>query len=251
MNGSSSRGTDVAVLASTPLTVFGISALLSARSHLTVVACAPTAEELFAQIARSAPHAVIVETSSVPDAARLRSLIDELRHRAGNIVVVALAEHPRQVITVLRAGARGFVLKDSPSDEIVRSVGQAVGGSVPVSPRALPYLVSEIVSPTPAPRLSLRESEVLHLVAQGLSNRRIAEKLHLSEATVKTHMRRIFHKLEVGDRASAVARAMSRDLLGSLEERPATRSGASEAAEAPEAPQGPGNRPGFEPEGAL
>ncbi|GGM82995.1 hypothetical protein GCM10012275_61950 [Longimycelium tulufanense] len=114
---------------------------------------------------------------------------------------------------VSAAGARGFLAKNSSLEEIARAIGQAVAGAPAVSPAALPMLLSEVSEPRGTATLSPREIEVLRLVASGLSNMEIAKKLFLTPATVKTHLRRVFRKLAVNDRAAAVASALSAGLL--------------------------------------
>lgn len=209
----------VAVVAPHPVTVAGLAAVVDAQPTMTVVATAPSVAAGLPDILRAEPDAAIVEIGPDADGAPIPDLIDALRRHGGRAAIIAFTDEPRHVVTALKEGARGFLLKDCPTDEIVAGLYQAVRGAVPVSPRTLPHLVSEIMSPTVAPPLTRREREVLGLVARGQSNSRIAESLHVSEATVKTHMRRVFHKLDVGDRASAVALAMSRGLLA-LENQP-------------------------------
>ncbi|GFE23149.1 MULTISPECIES: LuxR C-terminal-related transcriptional regulator [Streptomyces] len=221
MNVSQAAGIRVAIIASHPITVAGLASVVDIRPDMTVVATAPTVAEGLTDILRAEPDAVIAELTPGCGGSHIPDLVDALRRQGGKAAVIALAEDPGQVVTALKAGARGFLLRDCSTDEIVTGVGQVVHGAVPVSPRTLPHLVSEVVSPTTPPALSQREREVLELVARGQSNSRIAASLHVSEATVKTHMRRMFHKLEVNDRASAVAVALSKGLLALHEDQSA------------------------------
>ncbi|GAB2846119.1 response regulator transcription factor [Streptomyces deserti] len=207
----------VAVIASRPVTVAGLSAVVNSQPDMTVVATAFSVADGLTDIMRSEPDAAIVELGTANEGSPVPDLIDALRHQGSKAAVIAFAEEPEHVVTALKAGARGFLLKDCPTDEIVTGVHQAVRGAVPVSPRTLPHLVSEVIAPTAPPALSRREREVLALVARGQSNPRIAQSLHVSEATVKTHMRRVFHKLQATDRASAVALAISKGMLAPKE----------------------------------
>ncbi|MFI9821079.1 LuxR C-terminal-related transcriptional regulator [Streptomyces sp. NPDC052013] len=214
----------VAVIASQPVTVAGLAAVVDAQPNMTVVATAHSVADGLADITRAEPDAAIVEVGPDHEGSPVPDLVDALRRQGSGTAVIAFAEEPGHVVTALKAGARGFLLKDCPTEEIVTGVRQAVRGAVPVSPRTLPHLVSEVMSPTAPPALSQREREVLALVARGQSNSRIAASLHVSEATVKTHMRRVFHKLKASDRASAVALAMSKGML-ELKEDPAPPDG--------------------------
>jgi len=109
----------------------------------------------------------------------------------------------------IKAGARGFLVKNAPVEAIVTAVRQVAAGSTPVSAPLLPLLLSEVYDPRGRRALSSREVEVLQLVAEGRTNAEIAKAFFLSEATVKTHLRRIFGKLQVTGRASAVATAIA------------------------------------------
>jgi DNA-binding NarL/FixJ family response regulator len=214
------RHIKAAVVAPHPVTVAGLAAVVDAQPNMAVVATASSVAAGLPDILRTEANAAIVEIGPGIEGAPIRDLIDALRQHGGQMAIIAFTDEPRHVVTALKEGARGFLLKDCPTDEIVAGLHQAVRGAIPVSARTLPHLVSEVMSPTVAPALTMREREVLGLVARGQSNPRIAESLHVSEATVKTHMRRVFHKLDVSDRASAVAMAMSRGLL-TLENRSA------------------------------
>ncbi|WP_432077059.1 LuxR C-terminal-related transcriptional regulator [Streptomyces wuyuanensis] len=211
----------VAVIASHPITIAGLAAVINAQSNMTVVATASSVAGGLSDIMQAEPEAVIVELGPANEGLPVPALVDALRHQRNRASVIAFAEEPEHVVTALKAGARGFLLKDCPTDDIVTGVRQAVRGAVPVSPRTLPHLVSEVMAPTAPPALSRREREVLALVARGQSNPRIAQSLHVSEATVKTHMRRVFHKLQANDRASAVALAISKGMLAPNESQTA------------------------------
>lgn len=115
------------------------------------------------------------------------------------------------VVRALEAGARGYVPKAGPPEELFRAVRTAATGSVGLTPEVVGELVGQVVSPDH--ELSGREIEVVRLMAEGRSNRAIAEALFLSEATVKTHLVRIYRKLKVSNRPAAVSEAVRRGLL--------------------------------------
>ena len=114
----------------------------------------------------------------------------------------------------LGAGATGYLLKDAPRAELVRAIRAAARGEVVLAPSVATRLVTQLRSPAHE-TLSERELEVLTLIAQGETNRGAAARLFVSEATIKTHLLHIYAKLDVGDRAAAVAVAYERGLLRS------------------------------------
>jgi len=116
------------------------------------------------------------------------------------------------VLPAIEAGATGYLLKDAPRADLLRAVQAAARGEAVLSPSVAARLISRVRAPT-ADLLSQRELEVLELVAAGSTNREAAARLFISEATVKTHLLHIYAKLNVGDRAAAVAEAFNRGLL--------------------------------------
>ena len=119
----------------------------------------------------------------------------------------------REVHAALEAGATGYVLKDAPRDELFAAVRAAARGESVLSAAAATQVVSRLRG-EPDAELTERELAVLQLVARGTANRVIASTLFVSEATVKTHLAHVFAKLDVVDRAAAVAAGYERGLLG-------------------------------------
>ena len=140
---------------------------------------------------------------------------------AARVVVVADADDDADLGGAVRAGARGYLLKDTTPDELVEAVRTVASGSSLLSPAMASRLLDEFAvlvrrhegPPEGAGSLSRRELEVLTLVAQGLNNRSIAEQLFISENTVKNHIRNIHEKLQVHSRMEAVVRAVREGVL--------------------------------------
>lgn len=128
------------------------------------------------------------------------------------VLVLTTYDTERDVLPAIEAGATGYLLKDAPADELLRAVSAAARGETVLSPSVATQLVGRVRQPTEEP-LSPRELEVLRLVAAGSTNRQIAAELFISEATVKTHLLHLYGKLDVNDRAAAVAAAFDRGLL--------------------------------------
>lgn len=131
------------------------------------------------------------------------------------VIVLTTYSDDESVFAALRAGARGYLTKDAGSEEIARAIDRVVAGEALLDPAVQARLLDSLgASPSSMPDLgdppdglTRREAEVIALIADGLSNREIAERLFVSEATVKTHINRAFAKTGVRDRAQAVAYA--------------------------------------------
>ena len=143
--------------------------------------------------------------------------IGELARRGvpSRVLVLTTYDTDSHVLPAIEAGATGYLLKDAPRDELLRAVRAAARGEVALSPSVAARLMSRLRTPAPSTGpLSQRELEVLRLVAAGHTNREAAARLFITEATVKTHLLNIYAKLEVNDRAAAVAEGYNRGMLG-------------------------------------
>jgi DNA-binding NarL/FixJ family response regulator len=145
----------------------------------------------------------------------------ELGHPA-RVLILTTYDTDRDVLPAIEAGATGYLLKDAPRDELIRAVRAAHQGQSVLAPKVASTLVGLVGSPggrgqrgqRGQENLSPREIEVLKLVADGATNQVAARKLLVSETTIKTHLLHIYAKLGVRDRASAVATAYKRGLIG-------------------------------------
>ncbi|MFI7599628.1 response regulator [Actinoplanes sp. NPDC049681] len=144
--------------------------------------------------------------------------IRELREQgcAARVLVLTTYDTDGDVLPAIKAGATGYLLKDTPRQELFRAVAAAHRGESVLSPAVAGRLIGSLRSPAREP-LSPRELEVLGLIARGSSNREAASRLFISEATVKTHLLHAYAKLGVRDRAAAVAAAFERGLLGNAQ----------------------------------
>ncbi|WP_054813697.1 response regulator [Nocardia arizonensis] len=141
---------------------------------------------------------------------RILALRPEIR-----ILALTTFDHDQHVVDALRAGACGFLLKDVTADGLITAVTRAAAGEPVVSPAVLSRLMTHFSTRPPTPAhlppgladLSARESEILALIGAGRTNTEIAEELFITMATVKTHVRHIFAKLDLRDRAHAVLAA--------------------------------------------
>jgi len=118
------------------------------------------------------------------------------------VVLTSFADRDR-ILDALDAGAAGYMLKDAEPAELLRGIHAAAAGDAPLAPRAASELLDERREARPAADLTPRESEVLLMVADGLSNKLIARRLEISEGTVKAHLTRVFERIGVTDRTQA------------------------------------------------
>jgi DNA-binding NarL/FixJ family response regulator len=125
------------------------------------------------------------------------------------VLVLTTYDGDADIVRALAAGATGYLLKDTPREDLARGVRAAARGETVLAPPVAARLANRVRGPA-APALSPREVEVLHGIARGLSNPDIGRLLFISEATVKSHVTRIFEKLGVNDRTAAVTTAIAR-----------------------------------------
>ncbi len=189
----------------------GLKAMLR-ETPVEVIAEAETVEQALAEIARADPDAVLLDVrlqgQSGLDACRI--IVE--KHPDLAVVFLTVYEDEQYVFEALRAGAKGYMLKRASPEDIVRVLEAVRGGETFVDPAltgkiALRAARSRPANTWPGAELGItqRESEVLRAMVDGLSNRAVAEQLVISEDTVKTHVRSIFRKLGVSDRAHAVS----------------------------------------------
>jgi DNA-binding NarL/FixJ family response regulator len=127
-----------------------------------------------------------------------------------DVEVIALTSvlDDESVVNAIRAGATGYLLKDTEADELIRAIKAASRGQVQLSPQAAALLMREIRAPDTPEKLTERETEVLRLIARGNSNKEIADTLYISETTVKTHVSNILMKLGLPSRTRAALYAV-------------------------------------------
>ncbi|GIG66717.1 response regulator transcription factor [Phytomonospora endophytica] len=128
------------------------------------------------------------------------------------VLVLTTYDTDAHVLPAIEAGATGYLLKDSPREELLRAARAAAKGETVLSPSVASWLMNRVKAPARR-LLSARELEVLGLVASGNTNREAAARLFITEATVKSHLLNIYAKLGVSDRAAAVAEAYNQGLL--------------------------------------
>jgi DNA-binding NarL/FixJ family response regulator len=129
-----------------------------------------------------------------------------------HVLVLTTYDSDADILRAVEAGATGYLLKDAPREQLFQAIRAAARGEASLAPAVAARLMTRMRAPAEE-ALSAREIEVLALVARGASNRQVGRALHISEATVKTHLIHIFDKLGVADRTAAVTTALERGII--------------------------------------
>jgi DNA-binding NarL/FixJ family response regulator len=198
----------------------GLVRLLSLESEIELVGTACDGAEAVRMVAEHQPDLVLMDIR-MPEKSGIQAT-REIKAEHPNVKVILLTMHDEDdyVFEGMGAGASGYLLKDSSRDELISSIHRVQAGQVEMTPSVTQKLVKEFATlhqgkrekpQSAAPEeLSRREMDVLNLVVRGCSNRQIAQQLYIDETTVKTHLHRIFEKLNVRDRTQAAILAMQK-----------------------------------------
>lgn len=201
----------------------GLTALLATEPGIAVVAEAAGGTAAVALVDRLRPDVVLMDLV-MPEGDGIAAIGQiVVRWREARILVLTSFAGDDQLLPAIRAGARGYLLKDASPEEIVRAIRQVHDGEASLSPHVARKLLQELATvpaparpPTPDP-LTPREVDVLRLVARGLGNQAIAAALSLSEPTVRSHVSAILGKLHLASRTQAALYAL-REGLASLDD---------------------------------
>jgi len=201
----------------------GLAALLDTQADITVVATAANGEEAVQQSTEQRPDIVLMDIRMpVLDGIDATRRICAAADRTGpRVLVLTTFDLDEYVYDALQAGASGFLLKDAPPATLFEAVRVVAAGDALLAPGVTRRLIAEFARLRPPQRtrhedleaLTPRELEILGLVAAGLSNHEIAERLVLSNETVKTHVSHVLRKLGLRDRAQAVVAAYESGLV--------------------------------------
>lgn len=194
-----------------PVVREGLRAVLAATDDVAVVGECGRGEEALRLAIELAPDVVLMDLR-LPGLDGVEATARIVASGASRVLVVTAHDSDGDVAGALAAGATGYVLKDAPRDELIRAVRGAARGESVLAAAVATTLVTHLRGPTP-PALTRRELDVLRYIACGLSNPEIGRELFIGEATVKSHVTRIFEKLGVTDRTAAVTAAIARGIL--------------------------------------
>lgn len=199
----------------------GLKMVLGAHPDIDVVGEADNGATAVARAAELLPDVVLMDVRMpVVDGVTATGRILEADHGA-RVLVMTTFDLDEHALGALRAGASGFLLKDTPPEDLISAIRSVAAGDAVVSPKVTKRLLERLIAEEPTPSrdpailevLTAREREVLEQIAAGRSNAEIAGQLFLSEATVKTHVGRVLTKLGLRDRVQAVVLAYETGLV--------------------------------------
>ncbi|WP_433295158.1 response regulator [Actinoplanes sp. CA-030573] len=195
-----------------PVVRDGLRGMFAGDDRFEVLGEAGNGKEALAVAAAVSPDVVLMDLRmpEMDGVTAIRALRDQ--GSRARVLVLTTYDTDRDVLPAIKAGATGYLLKDTPREDLFRAVTAAHRGESVLSPAVAGRLIGSLRSPAREP-LSQREIEVLTLIARGSSNREAAARLYISEATVKTHLLHAYAKLGVRDRAAAVAAALEQGLI--------------------------------------
>lgn len=195
-----------------PVVRAGMVALLGEVEDFDIVGEAATGAEALAVVPRLTPDVVLMDLrmpvmDGAEATARLRGL-----EGAPEVLVLTTYDTDADIVRAVESGARGYLLKDTPPTVLADAIRRAAAGETVLAPPVAARLAERLRAPARV-ELTPRELDVLRAVARGLSNAEVGRELFIGEATVKTHLLRIFAKLEVTDRTAAVTAAYRQGLI--------------------------------------
>jgi two-component system NarL family response regulator len=192
-----------------PVVREGLAAIIESERGMTVIAQARDGREAVELFRQERPHVALIDLKmpELDGVETITAIREEFPHAA--LLVLTTYDHDEDIYRCLRAGARSYLLKDTPPAELLEAI-RAVSEGQRHLPEAIANKLAEHVM---YPDLTERELEVLRLMAAGKSNREIGADLFITEGTVKAHVNNILSKLSVGDRTQAVTTALRRGLV--------------------------------------
>ena len=196
----------------------GLRALLDMEPDITVVGEAADGREALTRVRATLPDVVLmdIQMPELDGIEATREIAADHRLAAAQVVITSSFPFEHYVLAALRAGASGYLVKDMAADDLVKAVRIVAAGGWLLSPSVTGHLIAEVrarpaeeerFDPELVALLTPREREVMALVASGLSNHEVAERLYITPATVKTHVGRLFSKVGMRNRAQLVTLA--------------------------------------------
>ncbi|MFI6452944.1 response regulator [Streptosporangium amethystogenes] len=195
-----------------PVVREGLRGMLEADPGISVAGEAASGDEAVVRAGELRPDVILMDLR-MPDGDGVSATSRILAERPeSRVIVLTTYETDADIVRAVEAGAAGYLLKDTSRADLLAAIRSAAQGETVLSPSVATRLVTRMRAPVTG-SLSPRETEVLSLVARGLTNAEIGKALFIGEATVKTHLLRVFGKLGVSDRTAAVTTALDRGLL--------------------------------------
>ena len=201
----------------------GIATVVAGQENLEVVGEAIDGLEAIKKAEAIVPDIILMDLN-MPHCSGLEATQAlQMKMPRVKIIVLTVSDNEADLFAAMKFGARGYILKNTEPEELIQAISHVVRGGVIISPAMATRLLTEFKDPAAGvvgktsqeagAVLSRREKEVLKLVAQGATNKEIADALFISENTVKTHLSRILEKLHLANRSQAAAYAVRRGLV--------------------------------------
>lgn len=202
----------------------GLSKILSSNSEIEVTAVAHDGQEALDLIAKAQPDLVLMDLkmpimNGITATRKIKEKIAEIK-----VLILTTYDDDEWLFDALRAGADGYLLKDTPPAELLKAIRGTVAGKAYIDPTVTQKVIEQVSDPRSIHttkkttyNLSTREQEILTLISQGLSNSDIADRLYLSEGTIRNYTSNLFQKLGVSDRTQAAVVAIKHGLVNPKE----------------------------------
>jgi len=195
-----------------PVVRTGLRGMINGEPDFEVVGEAENGKEAVAMTGELRPQVVLMDLR-MPEMDGVTAIGHiKAEHPEVKVLVLTTYESDADILRAIETGATGYLLKDTPREELFEAIRLVARGESPLDPGVAARLMQRMRGPSEE-GLSTREIEVLELVARGTSNKEIAKQLWVSETTVKSHMLHIFDKLSVTDRTAAVTAALKRGII--------------------------------------
>ncbi len=195
-----------------PVVREGLAGMLAGQSDFEIVGMAADGETAVRLHKSLSPDVTLMDLQ-MPGLDGVGAIGAIKSHRpSANVLVLTTYDSDADILRAIEAGATGYLLKDSPREDLFRAIRAAANGESVLAPAVAARILTRMRAPV-GDNLSGREIEVLQFVARGSSNKEIGKALHISTATVKTHLIHIYNKLGVGDRTAAVTTAIEKGII--------------------------------------
>ena len=199
----------------------GTRNLIEREKDLEVVGEASDGQEAIELVNQLLPHVVLMDIAMPVVNGIEATKIIKAQHPSTAVLILTAYDNDQYIMALLEAGAAGYLLKNVSGSNLVNAIRSVHAGEAVLHPTIAQKVFSrfggksqESVEPVQSIELSERETEILKLAAQGLSNQEVADKLFLSRRTIQAHLANIFRKMDVGSRTEAVLQALKRGWLG-------------------------------------
>jgi DNA-binding NarL/FixJ family response regulator len=213
-------GIDVVIADNQPLSLYGMRSAVADQSDIRILAECQTSDRLLDTIRHHSPDVVLVSADIISEElATLEQLITEIDDT--RVIVVTSRKDPGFLEAALRCGVKGVFQREWPVQQIPMAIRKVTNGGVWLEQNAAERVLEQVLAKRKVPdadelrigSLTPREREVIELICQGLRNKEISNRLHISMATVSHHLTSVYSKLEVSDRTSLVIYAVKRHLV--------------------------------------